>query len=371
MDSIAFKKLQSTVKKPDFGDDFKQLNIILKVLSILGNVASVFLASFFVAQLLSVAVENIYIQWGFSIIALTGLELTKREIFFRFSRDFIRTKSIFKKTVLPMLFSTMVLIALSFYSSLSGAQEFSSKSEIIETEALTFIDNFTDSTNSYYQEKIDVLEKQNQELFDANKKIDEQVDVMLLDHPTWVSTAKKMREPQQVNNIQIEKNDDKIKEIKSERDEVIEKYKTRIDEESNEQKDKNQNDSFIFIMTSTLIEFLILIGIYFNNLYNFRSYRDIKHKLLHDDNFRTYHDYCEIIDVLYLNRKDKDKIPDIDLMVKLLVMNKVYLSKKQVEEALTLFDALKIVETNDGHTYLLKDKDEAMDEMSNHFHIKK
>ena len=69
-----------------------------------------------------------------------------------------------------MLFSTMCLISLSFYSSLSGAQKFASQAEVIEVIAEEEIDNFADSTNAYYQIKIEELESQNNKLFEANQK---------------------------------------------------------------------------------------------------------------------------------------------------------------------------------------------------------
>ena len=364
-----FKKLEKVVKKPDFGEDFRSLNFILKVLSILGNFASIFLASFFVTQLLSVAIESPLVYWVISIISLAGLELTKREIFYRFSRDFIRTKKVFTASVFPMLFFTGMLISLSFYSSLSGAQKFSSKSDQLEVVAESQIDNFSDSTYTYYGNKINILETQNQELFEANKNIDQQVQDLLDEHPTWVNSAKKLREGKESNIIQIEKNDKKIKEIKSERDKVINDYESDILKDTSQDIEKNQSDSYVFIATSTIIEFLILIGVYFNNLYNFRSYRDIKKRLIEDDNYKTYHEYTEIIEILYLNRKEKDKVPDIELMMKLLDMNKVYLREDQMETAMKLFDALKIVETNGDVTYLIKEKSEAEKVIKKHFHI--
>ena len=143
---------------------------------------------------------------------------------------------------------------------------------------------------------------------------------------------KRIRKGKKDNNDQIEKNESKIKELKTERDELTSSYEKEIKDETSVDVEKNKSDSNIFIWSSTLIEFLILIGIYFNNLYSFRSHRDIKNRLLNDDNFRTYHEYSEIIDMLYLNRKAQDTIPDIDLMIELLVMNKVYLTKDQVEK---------------------------------------
>jgi hypothetical protein len=370
MELKQFKELEKKVKKPDFGEDFKVVNIILKVASILGNFASIFLASFFVTELLAVAIETPLVYWVITIISLSILELSKREIFFRFSRDFIRTKKIFSKAVFPMLFFTGVLISLSFYSSLSGAKEFSSKSDQIEVVAEQQIDNFADSTANYYQQKIELLEQQNADLFAANQRIDQQIQDLLDEHPTWTNSAKRLRDGKEPNTIQIEKNDAKIKEIKEERDEVIEKYKKEVESESSEDIEKNKSDSYIFIATSTIIEFLILLGIYFSNVYNFRTYRDTKKKIISDDNFRTYYEYTEIIEVLYLNRKEKDKVPDKKLMLELLHMNKVYLREDQLESALKLFDALKIIETNGDITYLVKEKNEAEKLIKEHFHIK-
>lgn len=364
-----FKKLEDKVKKPDFNKDFSGLNTILRTLSILGNVASIFLASFFVSGLLSVAIENEYVIWAITLIALCGLELTKREIFFRFSRDFIRTNEIFSKSVAPMLFFTMLLISLSFYSSLSGAMEFSSKSDNIEVMATKTIDTFADSTNAYYQEKINEFETRNSDLFTSNQNVDKQIQDLLDEHPTWTNSAKRLREGKELNNTQIEKNEDKIKEIKAERDNVVKDYKESVIDKSSKDINKNKSDSFIFIAISTLIEFLILIGIYFNNIFNFRSYKDTKKRLLNDDNFKTYYTYSEIIEILYLNRKEKDLIPSKELMVELLEMNKIYISLTQLEQSLKLFDALKIVETNEDKTYLLKEKEDAEAEMKKHFHI--
>lgn len=369
MDLESFKKLESKVKKPDFNKDYKGLNMILRTLSILGNMASIFLASFFVTEVLKVAIENQYVVWVVAIIALSGLELTKREIFFRFSRDFIRTNTLFSKSVVPMLFFTMVLISLSFYSSLSGAKKFSSKSDLIEVTAEANINMFMDSTNAYYQVRLNSLEEQNSDLFAANQNVDKQIQKLLDEHPTWTNSAKRLREGKELNITQIEKNDDKIKEIKEERDNVIERYRNSVLEKSDKSISANRSDSYIFIATSTLIEFLILIGIYFNNIFNFRSYKDTKIRLMNDDNFRTYYNYSEIVELLYLNRKEKDKIPSNELILELLEMNKVYLTETQLEQALKLFEALKVLETNGEHTYILKDILETKNDMKKHFHI--
>ena len=367
MDNKELKKLEQKVKKPDFAEDYKSVDKILSGLSVLGNIASIFLASFFITELLSVAIENEIVRWVITIISLCGLELMKREIFKRFSRDFIRTKKIFSSGVLPMLLFTMLLISLSFYSSLSGAQKFSSKADVMETVAEEEIDTYSDSVNVYYQDKIDKIENQSSVLFEQNLQYDKEASEL---PPNWISAKERIRKGKKDNNEQIEKNEVKVKDLKSERDDLTSSYEKEITDETSVDVEKNKSDSNIFIWSSTLIEFLILIGIYFNNLYSFKSFRDIKNRLLSDDNFRTYHDYSEIIDMLFLNRKAQDTIPDTDLIVELLVMNKVYLTRDQVEKSFRLFEALKIIETNGEYTYLLKDIEESVEIIKTHFHIK-
>ena len=201
------------------------------------------------------------------------------------------------------------------------------------------------------------------------KKIDEQVATMLEEHPTWSNTAKRLREPQKENTIQIEKNDGKIKLLKTERDKLIKEHTKEVEEDASKDTEKNQNDAYIFIATSTLIEFLILIGIYFSNLYNFKSYRDFKRKLMTNKNFRQWADYSEIINALYLNKEEKDITPDNEIISELLVFNKVYLTNQQLESALKLFEALKIIEINGEHRYLTKTKEDAEEELKKHFNI--
>ena len=395
MDKNNFKKISDKVKKPEFSVDFKSLNMILRGLSIFGNFASIFLASFFITELLGVAITNVVVMWVVAIIALAGLELTKREIFFRFSRDFIRTKQLFTASVAPMLVSTLLLISLSFYSSLSGAKEFSSKSDnieqasdstisLIESETQQAIAYYTDSLNNIeFRPKLDILEKQNSELFEANKRIDVQVERLLEENPTWSNTAKKLREPQKDNNILIEKNDAKIKELKEELSNKISSYKKELETESakkiadiradsNKNIEDNQSDSLIFVATSTLIEFLILIGIYFNNIYNFRSFRDYKKRLSNDDNFRLYVEYSSILDLIYMNREDsveKELIPERELLVELLAMNKDFLTDSQVGKSIKIFEALGILETNGEYTYTKTTKDDAEQILKKHFKV--
>ena len=140
-----YKKFENEVQNQDFNKSYKNINLIMFYLSIFGQFASIFLAYFLVSKVLSSAITNTVIVTISSIILLGGLELLKREVFDKFSVNQLKNKSFFAKDVLPLLIISVLLISLSFYSSLKGAEEFSSKAKQIEIKADTIAQKFEDS----------------------------------------------------------------------------------------------------------------------------------------------------------------------------------------------------------------------------------
>jgi len=94
-----------------------------------------------------------------SMIILGGLELLKRDVFDKFSIQSLKNNTILKQ-VLPLTLMSLLLISGSFYSSISGAKEFSSKTKQIEVEVNSDIDTFSDSLNLFYGDKIVIIESQ-------------------------------------------------------------------------------------------------------------------------------------------------------------------------------------------------------------------
>jgi len=90
---------------------------------------------------------------------------------------------------------------------------------------------------------------------------------------------------------------------------------------------------------------------------------------MNDKNFRTYFEYTEVLNSVFLNNKEKDIIPSVKMIRKLLEMNKIYLTEEQINSSLDLFEALQIIETNDDKTYLTKDLEEAEIDLKNHFNV--
>jgi hypothetical protein len=165
-----FQKLEESVKEQDFNKSFKNINKVMLYLSIFGHVASIFLAYFLVSKILSGAIIDNPILVGISsIILLCGLELLKREIFDKFSLQQIKYKSITRSDVLPLMIVSIVIVSISFYSSIKGAQEFSSKSKEIDTQVETNVKSYEDSLRLISKNEADKLKLK-------IEKIDEKVD---------------------------------------------------------------------------------------------------------------------------------------------------------------------------------------------------
>ena len=130
-----FKKLEESIQEQDFNKSFKNINKVMFFLSIFGHLASIFLAYFLVSKILSGAItDNPFLVSIASIILLGGLELLKREIFDKFSLQQIKHKSFTNSDVLPLFLVSLVIVSISFYSSVKGAKEFSNKSKQIDTQ---------------------------------------------------------------------------------------------------------------------------------------------------------------------------------------------------------------------------------------------
>ena len=145
-----FKKLENKINNYNFNKSYKNINIIMIILSYFGNIASIFLAYFFLSKILySAIIDNPLLVNISSIIILTGLELLKRDIFNKFSIQSLKDKTI-SKNVIPLLIFSLLLISTSFYSSISGAKEFSYKSKEIDQKNEKVINNCIAAFGSFW-----------------------------------------------------------------------------------------------------------------------------------------------------------------------------------------------------------------------------
>ena len=351
-----FKNIETKVRKPSFYDSYIGLDKILYILSFFGNVASVFLASFFFTKLLSETITDItspYFVWGVTIFLLSALELLKRNIFHKFSVEFVRYKNFFNGETFILSIFSIAIISLSFYSSLRGAREFSAKNDLIEANTNMKVDNYKDSLKLVYDGKIQLIEK-------LNAKYDDRIS--LQDNISLTSTKQsdKRRIEREINKIRVDKdkNELKIKELKKEYESDITQYeKTHVDRASNEIV-KNKANSITFVMISTVIELLILIGIFFNNNFHFVSYNSMRELVISKDSYKNWLLYNELLDYMYSNN-----VLTVDKLVALCSLNSINIDDNSIK---SFFNLLVNIGIYDGSKLIVKKK-EAENKLNDYF----
>lgn len=370
-----FKDLESQIKRQDFNKSYKMINRVLFFLSIFGNIASVFLAFFFISKVITNAVSesNQAIVMIISIILLSGLELLKRDIFDKFSMEYLRFKSFVKKEVINLVAFSLLVISFSFYCSLNGAKEFSSKTTLIESQTKDNINTFKDSLTTVYNLKITDVES---EIKSYKGKIEtkdkEQTDLEALS-PLSYQQKQRVRdlkkEKEELRN-EIVKSESKITAIKQELNDKVISFETESLKESNSKKSENDTNSLMFIVISTLIELIILVGVYFNKYYKWRSYSDMKQKLDKDPNYQKWSLYVAILEIIYLNdTKINDRLPSNKAISDMCRTNGFILLTRDVQEFTKLLNSLKILRVSGSSRYFAKDKENAIETIKSYFNI--
>jgi hypothetical protein len=369
-----FKKLEESVKEQDFSKSFKNINKVMFFLSIFGHTASIFLAYFLVSKILTGAIIDSPILVAISsIILLSGLELLKREIFDKFSLQQIKYKSVLKSDVLPLMIVSIIIVSISFYSSIKGAQEFSTKSKEIESKVETNIKSFEDSLRTLektettlLKSKIDAIDTKINDKDQEQTELQNSADL----NRQGKTRIKDLRN--QIKDLNIEKNTLKseIDTLQKRTDRKILSYKKVEESKGLEKKTENKDNSFFFVMISTLIELVILFGVYFNEYYKYRSYTDFREKIEKDENYQKWYNYNKLLNIVYnKDSKINDKLPSMKNIQDLCKTNGVIFLNKDLVSAFKMFSSLGIIRAGGSSKYIAKSKDMSDELLRNHFGI--
>lgn len=372
-----FKKLEKKITGQNFGESYKGINVMMTVLSYLGNLGSIFLAYFFMSKVIGSAMtDNPVAVFISSVIILAGIELLKRDIFDKFSIAYLKTKSI-GKAVLPLLVFSMLLISASFYSSLNGAKEFSSKSEQMDENKDNLVQVYSDSISGVYENKIVLVED---EIKGYKVKIDEKdAEQALINkdlqergylYGSQKSRNKQLTEEKEYLDNKVDESEVKIEKLKEERDLEITEYETDLTNETDSKKEDNSKNSFIFIIISTIIEFVILGGVFFNEYYKFRSYKEFRDRIDKDPNYQKWMLYEEILKVVYPeSAQNSQKLPSNKAMIEMCKVNGMIVLPRDMINFLKIINSLDIIKTSGSSRYINKARDISFDVLKAHFNI--
>lgn len=368
-----FKQLEEKINGQNFNQGYKNINLLMLALSIFGHFASIFLAYFLMSKILSGAITNnptvVFIS---SIIILTGLELLKRDIFDKFSVQYLKIKA-FTKEVMPLFILSVTIIGISFYSSIKGAKEFSSKEDLIEKDKKEITNQFTDSITKLYSEKTILIET---EIKNTKLKIDskdkEQTDLEAIQPPTRSAKQriKDLKDEKLTLRNDVSKLEGDITVINSERDKIISSKRNEIETEKNDQKKDNSSNSLAFVLISTLIEIVILAGVYFNQYYRFRSYKEFRDKIEKDPNYQKWMLYDQVLTIVYPeDAKMNQKLPSNKSIIDMCKVNDIIVMPKDITNFLKVINNLGIIKTSGSTRYVNKQRELAFDILRKHFNV--
>ncbi len=369
-----FKKLEQKINnQSNFSDGYKNINVVMTVLSYFGHVASIFLAYFLLSKILSGAMTDNPVAVAIaSIIILVGLEALKRDIFDKFSIQYLKAKG-FAKDVLPLFLASFALISASFYASINGASEFASKEAVIEDKTKTEINTFKDSITAVYNVKI--VEKETEIKLNKTKldtKDKEQTELEAIQPPTRSARQriKDLKNEKQVIRDDNTKLETDVATIKTELDTKIKEHETAVTTEGNEKKEDNNKNTFLFVFISTLIELVILAGVYFNEYYKFRSYREFRDKIEKDPNFQKWMLYDQMLSIIYSeDTRMNQKLPANKSIIDICKVNDIIVMPKDVTDFLKVINGLGIIKTSGSTRYINKQRDLSFEILKKHFGV--
>lgn len=368
-----FKKLEEKINGQNFNQGYKNINVVMLLLSIFGHFASIFLAYFALSKVLGGVIENnpvaVFIA---TIVMLSGLELLKRDIFDKFSVQYLKVKA-FTKDVLPLFILSLVIISTSFYASIHGAKEFSSKEAVIEQTQKETVNQYSDSLTKVYNVKVESIEAEIKTTKDKIETKDkEQTELEAIQPPTRSAKQriKDLKEEKNILRTDITKLETDEGVVKSELANKIKEHETTIGAEAEDKKKDNSSNSLAFVLISTLIELVILAGVYFNEYYKFRSYREFRDKLEKDPNYQKWMLYDQMLNIVYTeDTKMNQKLPANKGIADMCKVNDIIVMPKDVTDFLKVMNGLGIIKTSGSSRYVNKQRDLSFEVLRKQFNI--
>ena len=268
---------------------------------------------------------------------------------------------------------SIVIISTSFYASIHGAKEFSSKEAVLEQNQKVVVNQFADSLTTIYNAK--VVEVQTEIKTDKDKldlKDKEQTDLEAIQPPTRSqrNRIKDLKEERNILRTDITKLEGDVNFIKTELTTKIKEHETEVGAETEDKKKSNSSNSLAFILISTLIELIILAGVYFNEYYKFRSYREFRNSIEKDPNYQKWMLYEQMLSIVYTeDTKMNQKLPANKSIADMCKVNDIIVMPKDITDFLKVMNGLGIIKTSGSTRYVNKQRDLAFEILRKNFNV--
>ena len=356
-----FKKLEKKITGESFNESYKVISKVLKFLSYFGHVASIFLAYFMLSGVLSTAIENSIVVGVVSVMLLSFVEMIKREMMDKFSIAYLKDKE-FNSKVVTLLLISLLSVSVSFYCTITGAEEFSSKEKEIVATGKAQTKTVTDSIANKFNVDIKLKDK-------GVKETDSILNVF-----QTISLTERLSKDQRNAVADFTKKRDILakekKELELNRDLEIKKIEGSAGSDIDAKKKENSKSTLLFVLLSTIIEILIIAGIFFNEYYKFRSYNEYRDKYEKDPNYQKWEFYEKVLKIIYTeDTKTNEKLPSGKVIINSCKINGILVLPKEIVEFMKLLSSLGIIKVSGSSKYINKTRDMAFEALKKNFGI--
>lgn len=360
MELKKYDTIRKEIKKMDFEGKFKQLSDWLYLFSFVGNVGSIFFAYFLIYPLFNDAIShyiqtdstNIIISSIFTVLILFMFELIKRIVLKNFSFDFVKERFKIKEfSIISWLIISLGLIVLSFYFSINGAMKFADNTIVVEQQINKELKFKQDSVKSVYQKRINEEESNIQQLKDLNIALSNKIITSNFISAIQSSIDKNIKE--------IEKYDNNVNKLKEELKSKINEFEIEKNNTLNKITDENNISIFVFILISSLIELLIIGGIYFKSYYDLTVFRKNEPHL--ENFFKKREQYLVLLSYIYKKGKltTGDVVIGVNRLKETLKDNNIQNVNKLVTSFYSDLEYNNIIKTEGKRKYFVVDFEKA------------
>lgn len=351
-----FKKLKEAIEVNTFEQSYVWIAKISFGFAILSQFAGISFGYIFLHNLIADSTDGF---WGkaftvplIALLCLSSFELLKRFVIRRTTLNWYITRR-FNKEVLGTFVVSVLLIALTFFLTLSGAKDMGDRSKTIESHTENKINLKTDSIAKLYDTKIALLQKDK--------------DTYL----QMITAGTKSRELRGQYNALIETANTDIKALEADKEAKIKEYQSIENTKASvKQKDVKKN-IISFLILSTCIELFILLGVWFHTYFDYKTYQEFNERVSSQSNYKKFLINESLLELIY--NKGKVKIGDVlnntKHIKKLAGIKGVNVTDKQLDDFFILTKHLKITETVSNKRIVDKSYDEARLIISDYYNV--
>jgi len=366
MDLKKYDELRKKINTKDFEGNNKGLDKWLWRFSFVGNASAIFFAYFLVypALLKTITLHLLSGFWGvavaflLAIIFLTIFEVTKRYLVRNFSSDYFANRRKANPKIVGWFATAMIIIALSFYLSTTGAKNLASTSTIKNTVVETELVSKSDSLSIIYERRKKVYEDDNERLRNVTNDLRER----LAETPLGYVTARRDYQTNIDKNTKIIiDNQAEITKIQTELNNRISELQNNLDNTRLSNKTEDTKNIFLFIIIVIFNELIIIGGIYFREYFEHTLF-EINHQKF-EKIYQKKDRYRALLTFVYGDGKlvPGDRvISGAELKEIVAEKTNIVNSNKLVDEFLQDMDRLGIFVTNGKRRHIAATYNEAV-----------